>query len=127
MRNLIKTILVLLVTANFTFGQSSKTFVKTLDLKSNSLYIDFPSTNTLKPTKGSVLVTITVQVNVTNSIIESLAKSGRYDVKVEEVNGVSIVTMPKLSKKVKYGDNEIIEKINLEISLPDGYSIVDKS
>jgi len=127
MKNLIKTILVLLVTANFTFGQSSKTFVKTLDLKSNSLYIDFPSTNTLKPTKGSVLVTITVQVNVTNSIIESLAKSGRYDVKVEEVNGVSIVTMPKLSKKVKYGDNEIIEKINLEISLPDGYSIVDKS
>lgn len=127
MKNLIKTILVLLVTANFAFSQSTKTFVKTLDVKSTALSIDFPNTNTSKPTKGGLILTINIQANVSTSVVESLTKAGRYNVKVEEVNGVSVVTMPQLAKKVKFNDVEIIEKINIEINLPEGYSLVDKS
>lgn len=124
MKNLITTLLFL--TTTVVFSQNYKTFTKQLTVQTSTIACDFSSEIVVKTTLGEPKINWTVQTNVGMSVLDALVKTGRYEVKVEEIKGVTVLRMPKIFTKIKIQDVEINEKISCEILLPESI-ILDKS
>jgi hypothetical protein len=118
MRTLV-TIFFLFSLVTFTFSQSVKTLTKQFTVETPSTSVDFSEDIIIKVTNGSPRINWSIESNTTSSILETLIKAGRYDLKSEVINGVTVLRMPKLKTKIKLQNVEITEKIKCEILLPD--------
>lgn len=124
MRKLIKTIILLFLFNNILLSQSSKTFVRNLELQTEYVYIDFPSEVVIKENdKDEFLMTLEVSSNVTQSTLDNLTKSNRYLIVTEIINGITFIRIPKLIHTVRIGNSIINENIKCEINLPSNIKI----
>ena len=124
MKILIQTIILLFLSTNIALSQSSKTFVRHLDIQTEYANVDFPAEIIIKDNKsGNFLITLEVNSNVSQSTLDNLTKSNRYLIVTEVVDGITFIRMPKLIHTVKIGSNVISETIKCEINLPENIKI----
>lgn len=109
-------------------AQSSKTFIKSFVNSSNQVTIETECTKVIKNWDNSYLrIYLTIESNVSESILGSLATAGRYDHVAKLENGVLVITMPNLVRQVSIGGVPIIEKLTMEVFLPDSVTILQPS
>lgn len=122
MKKFLTTIALIFALVTVGFSQS-KTLVKTLDVKTATFSVDIPNAEVVVSTHSGNLVSFNLTVELVNgseSVLASLCKTTRYDVKVIEEIGNSVITLPNLSKTVAMSGVKIIEKIKIEIKAPYG-------
>jgi hypothetical protein len=122
MKNILTTIALVLSLVTVSFSQT-RTFVKTLDVKTATFSVDIPNSEiTVKSSSQNYLsMKFTIELeNGSESVLGSLCKTTRYDVKViEDVNN-SIIVIPNLSKIISISGVKLVEKITVEITAPYG-------
>jgi hypothetical protein len=122
MKKLLTTIVFVLALVSIGFSQS-RTFVKTLDVKTATFSVDVPNSEVSVSTHSQNFVSFNLTIELVNgseSVLASLCKTTRYDVKVIEEVGNSVITIPNLSKTIAISGVKIIEKIKIEIKAPYG-------
>lgn len=122
MKKLLTTIAFVLALVSIGFTQT-RTFVKTLDVKTATFSVDVPNSEVSVSTHSHNFVSFNLTIELVNgseSVLASLCKTTRYDVKVIEEVGNSVITIPNLSKTIAISGVKIIEKIKIEIKAPYG-------
>lgn len=119
MKTLINLIILSIIFTSSIFSQSTKTLTRQLTIETTAVSIDFSNEISIKPNTGTPRLNLIIECNASNSVLESLVKAGRYDIKLEQVNGVTIITLPKMTTKIKLQDMLVVEKIKCEIFLPE--------
>lgn len=69
---------------------------------------------------------VQVQIELENGsegLLRSLISAGRYQLELQESEGGIFLQMPKLSRKVMVGDQELQEKISFRITVPSDMEV----
>lgn len=119
MKNLIL-LFVFLLGSFISFGQSEKTLIRSFNVNVNEVVIPFEcKKNVFTWDKTYVKVELIVKTNIRYEILDVLAKNGRYNFE-SEIDGQSLlISLPNLSNKIKIGDLELIENMEIKIWLPN--------
>lgn len=124
-----KTIFTLLIFSIFlvstSFGQSQKTFVKSLSADAPSIVVDLKGkTEVTEWEESFVRVTTTVELsNFNEEILKRLVSVGRYNIETTTNNGIMTIQMPKLSTKVTIRGEVLNEVLRYEILVPEGMMV----
>ena len=107
------------------FGQSQKTFVKSLSANTSSISIDLEGkTEIVEWEESFVRVTTTIELsNFSEEILKRLVSVGRYSVETTTSNGIMTIQMPKLATKVTIRGQALNEILTYEILIPEGMTV----
>lgn len=107
------------------FGQSQKTFVKSLSANASSIAIDLGGkTEVTEWEESFIRVTTTIELsNFNEDILKRLVAVERYSIETSTDNGVMTITMPKLDTKVTIRGQLLNEILTYEILVPEGMTI----
>ncbi|WMX17333.1 MULTISPECIES: hypothetical protein [unclassified Aureispira] len=114
---------ILFVSASF--GQSQKTFVKSLAADASSVAINLEGTTQVREWEESFIrVTTTIELtNFNEEILKRLVSVGRYNIETTTDNGVMTIQMPKLATKVTIRGQVLNEVLTYEILVPEGVTV----
>lgn len=107
-------------------AQAEKTLVKSVDLNGNIAITAALNGHTTISEWDKDFIRITTHVKLTNSnesILERLVSVGRYEISLDEVDGVMTLTMPKASTAVVLKGTSLVEQYSFEITVPKKISI----
>lgn len=107
------------------FGQSQKTFVKSLAINTSSIALDLEGkTEIAEWDETFVRVTTTIELsNFNEEILKRLVSVGRYSIETTTNNGVMTIQMPKLATKVTIRGQVLNETLSYEILVPEGITV----
>ena len=107
------------------FGQSQKTFVKSLSANASSISVDLEGkTEVTEWEESFVRVTTTIELsNFSEEILKRLVSVGRYSIETTTNNGVMTIQMPKLATKVTIRGQVLNEVLTYEILVPEGMTV----
>ena len=107
------------------FGQSQKTFVKSLSANACSIAVDLEGkTEITEWDESFVRVTTTIELsNFNEEILKRLVSVGRYSIETTTNNGVMTIQMPKLATKVTIRGQVLNEVLSYQILVPEGMTV----
>jgi len=107
------------------FGQSQKTFVKSLSSNTSNIAVDLVGKTKISEWEESFIrVTTTIELsNFNEEILKRLVSVGRYNIETTTNNDVMIIQMPKLGTKVTIRGQVLSEILTYEILVPEGTTI----
>jgi hypothetical protein len=107
------------------FGQSQKTFVKSLTANASSIAVDLEGkTQVTEWEESFVRVTTTIELsNFNEEILKRLVSVGRYSIETTTADGVMTIQMPKLATKVTIRGQVLNEVLSYEILVPQGMTV----
>ena len=107
------------------FGQSQKTFVKSLSANASSIAVDLEGkTEITEWDESFVRVTTTIELsNFNEEILKRLVSVGRYSIETTTNNGVMTIQMPKLATKVTIRGQVLNEVLSYQILVPEGMTV----
>lgn len=107
------------------FGQSQKTFVKSLTANASSIALDLEGkTEIAEWDEAFVRITTTIELsNFNEEILKRLVSVGRYSIETTTNNGVMTIQMPKLATKVTIRGQVLNETLSYEILVPEGITV----
>jgi hypothetical protein len=120
MKNLI-TLIALIILTNHCFSQQLE-FVKTIPVSYSKRVLTISEELDVSITKKDIeyiRIFVSVENAVSESIVKQLFKVGRYEIKI--VDGE--IVMPNLNKKIVVRENEVKERVFLQIEAPIWLSI----
>jgi len=108
-----------------TFGQSQKTFVKSLTANTSSISVDLGGkTEVTEWEESFVRVTTTITLsNFNEEILKRLVTVGRYNIETTINNGIMTIQMPKLVTKVTIRGQVLNETLSYEVLVPEGMTV----
>lgn len=107
------------------FGQSQKTFVKSLSAPTSSIAVDLEGkTEIIEWEESFIRVTTTIELtNFNEEILKRLVSVGRYNIETATNDGIMTIQMPKLSTKVTIRGQVLSEILSYDILVPEGMSV----
>jgi|VirMetMinimDraft_7_1064189.scaffolds.fasta_scaffold45568_2 hypothetical protein len=107
------------------FGQSQKTFVKSLTANAPSIAVDLEGkTQVTEWEESFVRITTTIELsNFNEEILKRLVSVGRYSIETSTSNGIMTIQMPKLATKVTIRGQVLSEVLTYEILVPEGMTV----
>lgn len=127
MRNLILTALILLTTL-FAFGQSDKILCKSFVDCSKDFVVNVDCPKTIQRWNATYAkVELTIHTNVSAEVLSSMVKAGRYDYEVNVVDGMQVITLPKLSNQIILRGVVVSEILSMNIWLPEEVNLQEVS
>jgi hypothetical protein len=125
MKTIFTFFVLLILSVQTSFGQSQKTFVKSLTANASSIAVDLEGNTEITEWKESfVRVTTTIELsNFNEEILKRLVSVGRYSVETTTSNDIMTIKMPKLSTKVTIRGQVLNEILTYEILVPEGMTV----
>lgn len=107
------------------FGQSQKTFVKSLSADAASIAVDLEGkTEVTEWEESFIRVTTTIELsNFNEEILKRLVSVGRYNIETTTNDGMMTIQMPKLATKVTIRGQLLNEVLTYEILIPEGMTV----
>jgi len=113
-------VLTFLLTSFGVFSQSNKTLVKSFTNVTDNVSFEVSCEKTIKYWPNSyVRIEVNISTNYSEELLSSLVKSGRYDLFSKIENGVTLISLPNLSREIVIRGEKIKEKLNLVVWLPE--------
>jgi len=124
MKYIITLICTMLLSMTEINAQAQTSLVKSIALEGSSLAVLELNGEVKVKEWDKDFIRITANIEVTNNseeILKKLVSVGRYDFKTTIENGKLIINTPKMSHLVTIKGVDLIEKMNFEVLIPQGF------
>ena len=127
MKNIITLAIFTFFFATVSFAQAEKTLIKSI-VASATVSVDLPGEVNVKNwDKDFIRITVNINSdNISEEALKKLVDFGRYEIISSNVNGQTVLSMPKISNHVFFHGEQINEIFSIEVQIPNTSSASPK-